>query len=468
MTGRHVKQSRVARWGRLSGARRGTIAVVVTVSLVAGTVTAAAVGSAIMGEKRLPDPVSLLGAIDSTVAPPVVGSLPSEGEFTLPVEAEVPAKLQAPSPTLDLEALEADPVSRDAFTDTFDAGGGLMATVTSPVQSNMLVGEGERAEWVPISTTIRPFEKGGFTAAPHPLSPVFAPSLESDVLSLTVDGYVISWRLLGAADSRAELGADGTSVVYREIAPGIDLRYSLDGPGVKEEFVLAERPADAAATPVFRFAVTSPGLEFVSADDGSLRFVDGEGVERALVPPSVMWDSSGVDGKREPELARVALKVEPSPEGDDAPGLAWVTVAPDAEWLMHSERVYPVTVDPTSTGFGASNVFSKKSDGSNYYGSLLVGNPAQNPTRYWRGFSQWNLASIAGTVVYDTTMVIAYAGDGTTNCYAGWVGTASVWPPSSFSHYGSDAADYGLCGSDAFASYSIFDALGSAVGVGDS
>ena len=499
----------------MPGLRRGApVAILATVALVVGM--GVAVQAAWVMSERLPEPVALLDALESTGAPVVAGSVPATGEFPLPAGSEQQAAPKPlPKPAKDLSVLEGDVVSRDAFTDTFDAGNGLMATSVSPVQRNMLVGEGEKAQWAPIATELVATEDGGFTASPHPLAPVFAPSTGEVVFSLTVEGFPISWRLLDAGASRAELSEDRTSVLYRQVWPGVDLRYTLDGPVVKEEFILAKAPSGDQPAPEFRFEVTSPGLTIVPAEGGSLAFVDTEGVPRAIVPSPLMWDSSGVPEKREAELAPVALRVEPveavgregaeedagsgtdagagetetgdagtgeseaseaesdapaaeAPEAEDAAGdgasgkdggATLVTVAPDPEWLRSPERVYPVTVDPTQAIFDYSSADSWKSDGTRYWGSLHVGAPTSGT--FWRGFAEWNLGSLSGKLVYESTMVIAYGGSGTTNCYAGWVGPIIGSSPSGFYSYNYDAADYVLCGGDAYASYSILDLLDS-------
>ena len=453
--------------------RRGVVAVATIVALVGGSVTASAVVPALLSMGRLPDPVPLLGALESTASPGRAGSIPQLGEFP-PIEQSIVDELRArPAPVVDLAVLQEAPVERDAFTDTFDAGNGLMATSVAGVQRNMQVD----GEWVPIADALSKGEDG-FAASPHPLAPVFAPTSAGEVFAVVVDGYRISWSLLEAKEVPGELAEDGTSVTYRGVAPGVDLRYSLDGPGVKEEFVLAELPGDEASVPAFRFAVSSPGLVLSEADDGSLRFVDAEGVERAIVPPPLMWDSSGVAEVSESELARVELTVERHAGGtagelvgaaplaelgreDGASGVAVVAVAPDARWLLDPERVYPVVVDPSQWSAGYSAANSWKSDGVPYWGSLHVGRPTAGV--FWRGFAQWNLAPIAGQLVYDTTVVIGYGGSGTTNCYAGWVGDVLSSPPSDFSHYNDDLADYALCDDTAYASNGILDALDSTV-----
>ena len=112
-----------------------------------------------------------------------------------------------------------------------------------------------------------------------------------------------------------------------------------------------------------------------------------------------MWDSSGVVGEREAETAPVAASVEPY--GDE-----WLlTLRPDFGWLGAAERVYPVTVDPTTawgrrTRCGRSSPTACSQSGANWFG-----NPWQaNHALYWRGFARYPLPNIAGHYVTDTAL----------------------------------------------------------------
>ena len=77
------------------------------------------------------------------------------------------------------------------------------------------------------------------------------------------------WTPVDGVLSDPVVSDDGLTVTYREVWPGVDLRYRLSTDAVKEDIVVSSAavlPADG----VFRFDVAGPGVQ----DDGSghLRF----------------------------------------------------------------------------------------------------------------------------------------------------------------------------------------------------
>ncbi len=449
-------------WRVFLRTHRTLVGVVTTTALlaVAGVTAQAALPS--LDSARLPEPTPLLGALKSTAAPAVAGSIPTAGEFPAPeirAESETPEKFRAP--VLKDATFEGDPVARDAFSDTFTVGDGLMATKVSPAQKNMRVDD----KWQAIATTFERDKSGGFTADPHPLAPRLAATASEPVLQLTAAGYDVAWRLLDAEKTEASLGEAADTVQYRGVRPGIDLRYTLDGPGLKEEFILKQAPGDAKNTPIFAFEVQSPGLVPTLSEDGSISFLDEKAQSQLSVPTPFMWDASGQEEKQEPVYGKVSFSVEPvaSDSPDARSGAYLVTVTPDPEWLLSKDRVYPVTVDPTQWQSGAIAANSWKSDGMPWLGSVHIGNPAQSPTAYWRGFTQWNLSAFSGQVITDSLMAIYYAGSGTGTCQEGYLGGADPHPPSSFTHYGGDLGWFSLCDTYTYASYGSTDWLDSSL-----
>lgn len=444
--GRHSRIDWRAKWSALNRTQQTIVGVVTTGALLAGAGLTAQAALPGLWSEKLPEPKPLLRAIESTAAEPVAGTIPTEGEFPVEVDEPVEDQQEFVVREYDPKLLKGKPVDRDAFSNTFDIGDGMMVTSVAPVQQNMLVDE----KWQPIAKKLTETQDGGFTAEPHPLAPVFAASTEEPVFQATVNDVPISWRLLDSAPSRAQLGKDGDSVIYSEVAPGTDLKYSLQGPVVKEEFILDKAPGAEEQAPRFRFEVRAPGLTLKPGEDGGLSFFDAEGTEQVHIPPALMWDSSGVEEKYESEITQVALEVE----ADDDRNL--VTIVPDPKWLLDEKRVYPVTVDPTTWVGNTTAADSWKLDGTKMAGSLHIGNPAMpGTTQYWRGFGRWNISALTGKIITNAAMGIGYAGSGTTNCFNGAIGRVDPWPPSSYYHYKGDLASFSdLCGGTTSASAS--------------
>jgi RHS repeat-associated protein len=432
---------------------RSVVAAVASVTLVV-TMAVPAEGA------ELPDPVGVVSVPDSTPADPGVSSVPG-GDFSLDEGDLSAGAVAAPSVvgkgmsllTHDLAKL--DParlpvIDRDQFSTTYDVPGAPEMVVLSEFPQNVEVD----GEWVAASNDIDR-DWSGWEADQHVLAPEFASRARGEVLTLQNEGVSLSWRLLGAANVAGSLshpdGGEG-EVVYRDVLDGVDLSYAVEPALVKESMVLDEAPS---AAPEYRWVLSAPGLSVRPDDAGGFEIVDAEGVVRFSVPTPIMWDSAGVEGVREPEVAPVAASVEPY--GDD-----WLlTLRPDYAWLTDADRVYPVTVDP-STAWGASNRKSFKSDGVVQSGATWFGNPWQaNHSIYWRGFAQYPLANIAGTYVIDTAVTLSYT-TGTATCQTGYVGSGSS-SPSWVGSYGVDVSAFTFCNGSTSASSSTYDGLDSTI-----
>ncbi|MFT4285139.1 MAG: PA14 domain-containing protein, partial [Protaetiibacter sp.] len=400
----------------------------------------------------------VLPAPDSTPAEVRAPELPS-GDFSAddtsssPKLVGVPAKPRTESldlSKLDLDSLEV--VSRDEFSTVYALPGGLKLAAVGETPQNVEVD----GDWVPVDEKLARVV-GGWEAAEHPLAPVFSQRSGGEVATVTAGGYSLSWRLLGAADVRGSVGmyrgGEQGPLRFRDVLDGVDLEYEVEPSLVKESMVLAAAPEEA---PEYRWVLTAPGLAVVPDDAGGFAVVDADGGVRFSIPTPIMWDSSGESGVREPETAPVAAAVEPY--GDEKAGQWLLTLRPDQAWLADPQRVYPVTVDP-STGWGASNKWSVKSDGVVQSGQTWFGNPWQaNHAIYWRGFAQYPLGNLAGTYVFDTELVLGYT-TGTATCQVGYLGSGYGTTPSSVAHYGGDVSSFSLCNGSASASAGGTDGL---------
>jgi RHS repeat-associated protein len=391
---------------------------------------------------------------ESTPAEPVVPSIP-EGEFLPEPRVEIEAAERGIAPPeihpldLDLLDLEALPVlDRDAFSTTYDLPGARDAAVISGTQTNVEVG----GEWIPIDESLTR-DPGGWIDEAHPLSPEFADLADEDVVTVSSEGYEVSWSLVGADDARGivTLRRDGSQgdLLYRDVLEGVDLTYDVQGSAVKESMVLTEK-TDVA--PVFRWRVSAPGLVLRDDGFGGIEMVDAAGSAVFSIPTPVMWDSSGVPGESEPATAPVAVTVEQD-------GADWLlTLSPDLGWLSSPDRVYPVTVDPTQTAT-ASSMRSWKSDGVVQNGATWFGNPWQaDHSLYWRGWASYPITGLGGYYITDTALVMNYA-TGTTACLTGFIGSGNSNPTGVATSYGVDVSIFGLCNGVGSASNSQYDQL---------
>lgn len=138
----------------------------------------------------------------------------------------------------------------------------------------------------------------------------------------------------------------GTSLTYREVMPGVDLKVTADTQGGWSQ-VLVVKNAEAAAAPALsRLALTTHTKGVTVADDGhgNLAATAPNGQVLFSAPQPAMWDSSGLDTAHVPETgpapeARVA-RVQDRLRGRT------LSLVPDAELLTGAHTKYPVFIDP--------------------------------------------------------------------------------------------------------------------------
>lgn len=156
-----------------------------------------------------------------------------------------------------------------------------------------------------------------------------------------VDGHEVRLSAPGLALGEPEVRE--TVVTYREVAPGVDLRYLVEGDGVKELLVLKDKSAPRS----FRFHLADPdGVlgEPVRQEDGRLEWSGSEGSDKQVViPPAYAYASDG-EGRVDPARA------QPSPGnaslGQERVAGGWdLVLSVDEEWA--SGQTGPVTLDPS-------------------------------------------------------------------------------------------------------------------------
>ncbi|MDO7883208.1 PA14 domain-containing protein, partial [Salinibacterium soli] len=319
-------------------------------------------------------------------------------------------------------------IDRDEFSTTYENADGTFATEFSPTPVHAEVD----GEWVDIDTVVDPVGDGSYAEEAHPLKPEFAATADEEgAFSVTTNGYNVSFTLDGAASSpftRTQLPRQPLSseITYPEVFDGVDQTFELTESGVKETLVLDEAPAPGESSWTWR--VDTDGLDLVIDDHGVVNFVDSDGTVQLHIPAPVVWDSSGVEGVREPALDNLDVTV--APDGDE-----WtITLAADPAWLADDDRVYPVFVDPQVTTYEAA-IYAYNSSGAYRTDGVLVGNSRAGGDTIWRSVVRYDFGSLIGKQLYGGQVSMAYAGDGTTDmrgggvydapCQSGWgcVGT---------------------------------------------
>jgi hypothetical protein len=133
---------------------------------------------------------------------------------------------------------------------------------------------------------------------------------------------------------------DNQSLVYKELWPGIDLKYSITEEGLKEEIIISNQTSALSHQP-FKFSLNLKNTVirkpldnqattyFIDAQDGQYRF---------HLPQPFMIDAVGNRSE--------AIKLQILSQSDlKGTGSYEIILEPDTEWLKRA--VYPVIIDPT-------------------------------------------------------------------------------------------------------------------------
>lgn len=133
---------------------------------------------------------------------------------------------------------------------------------------------------------------------------------------------------------------------FREILPGMDIRYRLESEVMKEEIILKKKEA---AAETITFVMKHPGLSMHVLADGSVAMCktqrecaedfpeNAENLSENAVfflDAPILFDKNG-------EILKAAYQIE------KGQGISEITIKMDASWLMDEGRAYPVTIDPT-------------------------------------------------------------------------------------------------------------------------
>ncbi|WP_416983080.1 LamG domain-containing protein [Streptomyces sp. T028] len=186
---------------------------------------------------------------------------------------------------------------------------------------------------------------------------------------------------------------DGTSAVYAEVLPGVDLQVTATPESFQPVFVV--KTPEAAANDDLKkltFGLKSQGLDVREGAAGNLAAVDGSGRTVFKAPPARMWDSAGETSGTKAQLMRAQALTEEAVESSDPAEVApsgsglepgqgdkvakmdvavtkdSLSVVPDTAMLTKSDTSdFPLFIDPR-VSWGESERTLLRSDGYESYG----------------------------------------------------------------------------------------------------
>ncbi|GAA1722955.1 hypothetical protein GCM10009765_83670 [Fodinicola feengrottensis] len=157
--------------------------------------------------------------------------------------------------------------------------------------------------------------------------------------SLTA-GRGISYGLQGATAVAPAIA--GSTATYPGVLPDTDLQVHPTNSGVKESVIL--HSATAANSWVFPLKLR--GLTASQQADGSISLTDSTGKPAGRIPAPYAYDSKVDPSSGDPATTRaVTSKLTTAADGQQT-----IETTLDATWLKSPQRVFPVTVDPSTGG----------------------------------------------------------------------------------------------------------------------
>lgn len=148
-------------------------------------------------------------------------------------------------------------------------------------------------------------------------------------------------------DTSADYKTDSNEIVYPDVFPNIDLQTFTFNENIKEDLVLHQY--DGYNTFTFQLKTD---LQAKEKEDGSIDFSDEKGKVVFSVPKPFMTDSKLDELSGEVERSdKVSYKLEKNEEG------YLLHLTADENWLKDPERVYPVSIDPSTSLSVSSDTF---------------------------------------------------------------------------------------------------------------
>jgi RHS repeat-associated protein len=203
---------------------------------------------------------------------------------------------------------------------------------------------------------------------------------EGKLLTIREGDYKIKWSLDGVnkkeASVKKENGEENKkkteaksisdTVVYENILDDVDLEYTLYGNDIKENIIVNKRTAAQS----FSFTLSAGNNITASLEENKIFLKDKQSGEVVRVIEAPYME----DAEHEVSSA-LSLSLE------KYRNIYTVTITPDMEWLLSSERAYPVVIDPTITQVYDNSTVDNTSVNSNnassnamyQYGALYVG-----------------------------------------------------------------------------------------------
>ncbi len=347
----------------------------------------------ISSAKHAPRPLDIPKG-DFRNLPPPKGA---QGSTSAPASGPVVTQNTSPAP---IDYSKSTVESRTARTDVYRNPDGTHTAVLHGYDANFKDGAGD---WQPFDTTLTVADSSHHRVTSSPIGITFADDAGApSLVALAGSAWSLSFGVEGAASGHAG-SVHGNQERYATVAPGADLNLIATDQGVKANLVLNQAPP-GTATPHWRFPLHLAGLTAVDNRDGTVSFKSADGATVLTLARGVAYDNSADSASGLPASTPVTTQLI----GQGAAMVLDVSV--DRGWLGATQRVYPVTIDPTFNAGNDSTVWdayvdsatpNTTYDGAGQFDSGLqkyvdrIGYPVY-PSDQDYSYLQWDLSPING------------------------------------------------------------------------
>ncbi len=239
-------------------------------------------------------------------------------------------------PALLVNANGEVPSLRTRSSQTFERSG-VMKTVVATMPVNYRDASGD---WLPIDDSLVKQAGGGYRNAADDFS-VSIPARSASATVASKDAVSVSSRLVGGAD--VPVVAAGNRATYATVMPGVDAVFDVRPDTIEETLRLASPSVPRSYT----WSVTlSHGVSLRLEADRAASLIDSAGTVVGSLPAPVLRDSSTDPDTSTSTAAHYTIT-------GTAPQYV-VTISIDGNWLDDPARVFPVSLDPSTT-FGTAS-----------------------------------------------------------------------------------------------------------------
>lgn len=160
---------------------------------------------------------------------------------------------------------------------------------------------------------------------------VTLPGEGSDSNGITLSKNDFSVTLYPTEGDYSKAAVKDNAILYNQVYENINIQYTVDTFGVKEDIILNERTDKN----IYTYKLSKEGLEATLIDNVVYLFKEGENMPSMLLSAPLMKDEAGEESKD------IMLSLEEEEEN------YIVSMTADEAWLNSEDRVYPVHIDPS-------------------------------------------------------------------------------------------------------------------------